>query len=92
MKQAAASVQVFLQCKGADSVFDTLFARANDVRAEFDLEEICTPRQRRPPKRFTGPRPGCYIDNLVTGTAYLCNNACYWLKLIDITITIASHS
>ena len=39
MKQAVASVQVFLQCKRADSVFDTLFARANNVRTEFDLED-----------------------------------------------------
>ena len=54
MRKAVTSVQGFLELKRDATVFETLMVESGDMQAKLDLDEISAPRQRRPPKRFTG--------------------------------------
>jgi hypothetical protein len=48
-----------------EKAFDQVLVNTSQVVAEMDLEELKVPRQRRPPKRFTGDADG-HVATTVT--------------------------
>ena len=55
MLEAVKTVKQEILSTGTEESFHSLFAATVESAAELDLEPIVLPRQRKPPKRFTGP-------------------------------------
>ena len=55
MLEAVKTVKQEILSSRTEVSFHSLFAATVESAAELDLEPIVLPRQRKPPKRFTGP-------------------------------------
>ena len=55
MLEAVKTVKQEILSSRTEESFHSLFAATVESAAELDLEPIVLPRQRKPPKRFTGP-------------------------------------